>query len=263
MLLALGSERYTPYHPTKQPAELLTQANLILGKGQLSLAKFLFITADDNHKISTHQEKDFFKHLLERVDLKRDLLFYTNTSMDTLDYSGTALNTGSKLVVAAYGDKKRELGITLSDHFKTLKTFSNPNIVFDGVIVFQGNKFESYEKAKLEFENFDREVSDKGLSFDQFPFIIISDDSNFTASNLKNWLWVTFTRANPSHDIYGINAKTEFKHFACDAMIIDARIKPHHAPVLEKNPEIEKRVDQLFEEGGSLFGLRKWRHLNI
>jgi len=259
LLLALGSERYTPYHPTKQPAELLTQANLILGKGQLSLAKFLFITADDNHKISTHHEKDFFKHLLERVDLKRDLHFYTNTSMDTLDYSGTSLNTGSKLVVAAYGDKKRELGITLSNHFKTLKTFSNPNIVFDGVIVFQGNKFESYEKAKLEFENFDREVSDKVLSFDQFPFIIISDDSNFTASNLINWLWVTFTRANPSHDIYGINAKTEFKHFACDAMIIDARIKPHHAPVLEKNPEIEKRVDQLFEEGGSLFALRQWR----
>ncbi|MEO6832062.1 MAG: UbiD family decarboxylase, partial [Chitinophagaceae bacterium] len=44
LLLAIGSERYTPYSPTKQPAEILTIANRILGTGQLSLAKFLFIT---------------------------------------------------------------------------------------------------------------------------------------------------------------------------------------------------------------------------
>ena len=40
-------------------------------------------------------------------------------------------------------------------------------------------------------------------------------------------------------------------------MIIDARIKPHHAPVLEKIPEIEKKVDKLFEPGGSLYTLIK------
>lgn len=254
LLLAIGSERYTPYNQTKQPAELLTQANLILGKGQLSLAKFLFITADETHKVSTHNEKEFYKYMLERIDLKRDLHFYTNTSMDTLDYSGSGLNTGSKIVVAAYGDKKRELGTTISDEFKSLKTFINPCLVFDGVLIFQGRKFESYEKAKQEFEDFNREVKEN--LFSQFPLIVIADDSAFTAENLKNWLWVTFTRSNPSHDIYGINSKIEFKHFACDAMIIDARIKPHHAPVLEKNPEVEKRIDKLFEKGGSLYGLK-------
>lgn len=254
LLLAIGSERYTPYNQTKQPAELLTQANLILGKGQLSLAKFLFITADETHKLSTHNEKEFYKYMLERIDLKRDLHFYTNTSMDTLDYSGSGLNTGSKIVVAAYGDKKRELGTTISDEFKSLKTFINPCLVFDGVLIFQGNKFQSYDKAKQEFEDFNNEVKEN--LFSQFPLIVIADDSEFTAENLKNWLWVTFTRSNPSHDIYGINSKIEFKHFACDAMIIDARIKPHHAPVLEKNPEVEKRIDKFFEKGGSLYGLK-------
>ena len=254
LLLAIGSERYTPYNQTKQPAELLTQANLILGKGQLSLAKFLFITADETHKVSTHNEKEFYKYMLERIDLKRDLHFYTNTSMDTLDYSGTGLNSGSKIVVAAYGDKKRELGTTISDEVKSLKTFINPCLVFDGVLIFQGNKFQSYDKAKQEFEDFNNEVKEN--LFSQFPLIVIADDSEFTAENLKNWLWVTFTRSNPSHDIYGINSKMEFKHFACDAMIIDARIKPHHAPVLEKNPEVEKRIDKLFEKGGSLYGVK-------
>jgi 4-hydroxy-3-polyprenylbenzoate decarboxylase len=40
-------------------------------------------------------------------------------------------------------------------------------------------------------------------------------------------------------------------------MIIDARVKPHHAPALETLPEIEKRVDKLFEKGGSLYSLAK------
>ena len=43
LLLAIGSERYTPYAPTKQPAEILTIANHILGTGQLSLAKFYLL----------------------------------------------------------------------------------------------------------------------------------------------------------------------------------------------------------------------------
>ena len=43
LLLAIGSERYAPYKPTTQPQELLTQANAILGQGQMSLAKYVWI----------------------------------------------------------------------------------------------------------------------------------------------------------------------------------------------------------------------------
>ena len=255
LLLAIGSERYTPFNQTKQPAELLTIANHILGKGQLSLAKYLFITADETNKISTHQESEFYQFILERINLKRDLHFYTNTSIDTLDYSGTSLNSGSKLVVAAYGEVLRKLSITINTSLKELNTLQNPQVAIPGVLVLQGNKFENYEKTKQEFENFNEEVKQKDINLDGFPMIVIADDSEFTAANLKNWLWVTFTRSNPSHDIYGVNSFTEYKHFGCDNLIIDARIKPHHAPVLEKNPEIEKRVDKLFEKGGSLYNL--------
>jgi 4-hydroxy-3-polyprenylbenzoate decarboxylase len=256
LLLAIGSERYTPYNQTKQPAELLTIANHILGKGQLSLAKYLFITADETNKISTHNEAEFYEFMLERINLKRDLHFQTNTSIDTLDYSGTGLNSGSKLVVAAYGEKVRSLVSNVSSFLNEILTFNNPKTVFPGVLVLQGNEFESYEKAKIEFDNFNHEVKQKNIDLKGFPMIVVVDDSSFTSATLKNWLWVTFTRSNPSHDVYGINSFTEYKHFGCDNLIIDARIKPHHAPVLEKTPEIEKRVDKLFEKGGSLFGLK-------
>ena len=108
LLLAIGSERYTPYMPTKQPAELLTIANHILGTGQLSLAKFLFITADNTNQLTTHNVRTYLEYVFERMDLTRDIHFYTKTTIDTLDYSGTGLNTGSKVVFAAYGDKKTE-----------------------------------------------------------------------------------------------------------------------------------------------------------
>ena len=77
LLLAVGSERYTPYMPAKQPAELLTIANHVLGTGQLSLAKFLFITADDNNAVSAHHIESFFNYLLQRINLSRDVHFYT------------------------------------------------------------------------------------------------------------------------------------------------------------------------------------------
>lgn len=257
LLLAIGSERYTPYQQTKQPAELLTIANHILGKGQLSLAKYLFITADDTNQLSTHNEKEFYQYILERINLQRDIHFYTNTSIDTLDYSGTGLNSGSKVVFAAYGEKLRSLEFEISDSIKELKTFTNPKVVMPGILILQGNKFESYQKAQQEFESFNQEIKQTQIDLKGYPMIVVVDDSAFTSETLNNWLWITFTRSNPSHDIYGVNSKTAFKHWGCDNVIIDARIKPHHAPPLEKVPEVEKRVDKLFEKGGSLHSLIK------
>jgi 4-hydroxy-3-polyprenylbenzoate decarboxylase len=77
------------------------------------------------------------------------------------------------------------------------------------------------------------------------------DDTRFTAANFSNFLWVTFTRANPSHDIHGVHAFTEHKHWGCrSAMVIDARIKPHHAPPLVEDPAVRKRVDHLLHKLG-------------
>ena len=81
--------------PTKQPAELLTIANHVLGTGQLSLAKFLFITADDQDAVSAHHIEPFFQYMLERIHLDREIHFDTHTTIDTLEYSGTGLNSGS------------------------------------------------------------------------------------------------------------------------------------------------------------------------
>lgn len=256
LLLATGSERYTPYMPAKQPAELLTIANHILGTGQLSLAKFLFITADDTGKLSASRVQEFFEYVLARIDLKRDIHFQTNTTIDTLDYSGTGLNSGSKVVFAAYGDKLRELGTTVHPAWNNIRNFSNARMAMPGVLMLQADAFRDYDSAAQEMSDLDRQLSLQDEMKNGIVMIVVCDDSEFASATLNNFVWVSFTRCNPSHDIYGIGAFTRFKHWGCEGpMVIDARIKPHHAPPLEKDPETELRIERLFKPGGSLFGI--------
>ena len=255
LLLAIGSERYTPYAPAKQPAELLTIANHILGTGQLSLAKFLFITADDTNKIATGNIHAYFQYILQRVELSRDIHFYTNTTIDTLDYSGTGLNTGSKVVIAAYGDVKREPGTQIPSQLHELQNFQNPQLVMPGIIALKAGAFIDYATAKVEFQSLHEQLQHDKESLSSFPFIVVCDDPEFVGQHLNNFLWVTFTRCNPSHDMYGIDPFTEYKHWGCKGpLVFDARIKPHHAPPVEMDPAVEKKIDRLFQKGASLYG---------
>ena len=255
LLLAIGSERYTPYSPAQQPAEILTIANHVLGTGQLSLAKFLFITADDTNELNTQNIKGYFEYILQRINLSRDIHFYTNTTIDTLDYSGTSINSGSKVVIAAYGPVLRELATTVPKCLNDLQGFQNPQLVMPGVIALQAPAFINYTEAKVEFTKLDGQLNSNLTSLEGFPFIIICDDANFVSENINNFLWTTFTRSNPSHDIQGIGTFYNNKHWGCNGpLVIDARSKPHHAPPVVVDPTTNSKINYLFEEGGSLYG---------
>lgn len=254
LLLAVGSERYTPYTPTKQPAELLTIANHILGTGQLSLAKFLFITGSDTENIDAQDTLSFMTYLLERINFARDIHFYTNTTMDTLDYSGTGINSGSKVVLAAYGNKIRELSNQVPAVFNGLQGFGAVGLAMPGVVCISAPAYTSAQEAAAEVNVLNAQLVNTTL--EGVAIIVLCDDAGFTAQTLNNYLWVTYTRSNPSHDIYGIDSFTQNKHWGCNGpLVIDARIKPHHAPVLIKDEVVEKKVDRLFEKGGSLYSL--------
>lgn len=255
LLFAVGSERYTPYQPVKQPAELLTLANRILGTGQLSLAKYLFIAAEEGEPLDTHREAEFLAYILERIDLRRDIHFYTNTTIDTLDYSGTGLNTGSKVVFAACGERKRELCTEVPSGLKDLRGYAGARMILPGVVAIEGPAFADYASAERELDGLCRMIAERG-PMPSCPMIVLCDNSSFVSGSIANFLWVTFTRSNPSHDIYGVNSGFEHKHWACDNVIIDARSKPHHAPPLVPDPEVERRIERFFVKGASLEGIR-------
>lgn len=257
LLLAIGSERYTPYEKLQRPQEVLTQANAILGQGQLSLAKYLFIVSgQDDPDLDIHDIPAFLQHWLKRVDWRRDLHFQTQTTIDTLDYTGHGLNQGSKLVAAAVGEPIRQLTVEVPSDFSLPEGFGNPRVCLPGILAVEGPAHAPDERG---FDPVVQNVAgwfDEQHAINKFALVVVVDDSEFTAKTLNNWLWVTFTRSNPAVDVHGVGAFVEHKHWGCrGALVIDARLKKHQAAPLEEDPEITKRVDVLGAPGGPLHGI--------
>ncbi len=252
LLFAIGCERYTPYLKEKRPQEILTIANHILGKNQLSLAKYLFIAArEDNENLKTNDITGFFTHILERIDLTSDLHFYTNTTIDTLDYSGDGLNRGSKAVFAAVGVPIRKLSCSLPTGFQDV---FQAKLAMAGIVAIQCTAYIDAAKALQEINKLKQDI--KSFDLTGIPLIVICDDKNYTTQSVNNLVWVTFTKSNPATDIDGIDAFVKDKHWGCKgSLIIDARKKPHHAPELIKDADVERRIETLAEKGKSLFGI--------
>ncbi|MET3113284.1 4-hydroxy-3-polyprenylbenzoate decarboxylase [Pedobacter sp. CG_S7] len=241
LLFAIGSERYTPFLKERRPQEILTIANHILGKNQLSLAKYLFIAArEDNESLSTNAIIAFLKHILERIDYSRDLHFYTQTTIDTLDYSGEGLNSGSKLVLAAAGPLKRELVNALPINFKPKEACY---LAMPGVLTLQCPAYVNAFTAQQEINALKEEL--QGFDLDGIALIVVCDDASFAAKDINNLVWITFTRSNPATDIDGVGSFTKYKHWGCTGpLLIDARKKPHHASELIKDPDVEKNINR-------------------
>ncbi|MFO7728054.1 MAG: UbiD family decarboxylase [Desulfonatronovibrio sp.] len=257
LLLAVGRESYVPFAGERQPQELLTCAMNLLGQSQTSLSKYLMIAArEDDAELTARRIPDFFHHVLKRMDFARDLHFITRTTMDTLDYSGISLNQGSKVIMAAAGSVKRKLGIKFPRDLDPGNEFSAVRFMAPGILAVQGPKNSQQrdshdplmKKLGARLENVP--------GMEAFPLIVVVDDAFFTTAGWNNFLWVVFTRSDPATDIYGIGEFTNCKHFgATKGIIIDARLKPYHPPVLEDDPEVEKKVDKLGEQGGPLYGI--------
>ncbi|MFM8577295.1 MAG: 3-octaprenyl-4-hydroxybenzoate carboxy-lyase, partial [Planctomycetaceae bacterium] len=210
-------------------------------------------------------------HFLERVDWRRDCHFHTETTIDTLDYSGSGFNTGSKLVVAARGPAVRRLGSSVPESVPLPAGFRDPAVCLPGVMVIGGpgiaprpmldtvgdDEVASRPDAvwRKDIERLTRSI-EPGHPLWDWPLVVIVDDPCFTAASLENLLWVTFTRSNPATDVEGCRSRVLDKHWGCEGpLVIDARLKPHHAPPVEEDPAITARINALATSGGPLSGI--------
>ncbi|MBP5768584.1 MAG: UbiD family decarboxylase [Fibrobacter sp.] len=274
LCLALASEAFRPYATAeeREPMELLKTANALLGFNQASLTKYLLIAAkEDDTSLDVNNVPAFFMHVLERIHFDRDLHFQTATTIDTLDYTGTSLNHGSKVVIAAAGAKCRELRNNPSDlESLTLpQGFKVAAIVMHGILMIEG------PATLAPNETADKSDNEKSATFaelkaslahwefhENYPWISIIDEgaarlaaNSGTSTNniLSDFLWLTFTRSDPAQDIYGIDETVEEKHWKCNApLIIDARIKPRHQKQLTVPAEIAAKAKQILKDSGVL-----------
>ena len=274
LCLALASEAFRPYATAdeREPMELLKTANALLGFNQASLTKYLLIAAkEDCAGLDVNNVPAFFTHVLERIHFDRDLHFQTATTIDTLDYTGTSLNHGSKVVIAAAGKKIRELrnesadleSLALPQGFKVAAIVMKGVLMIEGPATFKNNIEKSEALTPNETDEVFRELKEAFAHWkfrENYPWVTIIDKgaANNTASStanniLSDFLWLTFTRSDPAQDVYGIDESICDKHWKCKApLIIDARIKPHHQKQLTIPAEITTKARQTLQDAGVL-----------
>ncbi len=207
----------------------------ILGEGQLSLTKFLLLTDKPQ---DLRDFKSLFEYILARVNWESDFFIFDRTAFDTLDYASGKINHGSKAMLVGVGDAVREL----KHEFRgELPAFVKRAEAFcGGCLVVEGNSYESDNELGMR-------IAESG-KFDDWQVVVLHDSVEFARSTDK-FLWATWTRFNPSTDIYAAESKIINNHIVYKSpMVIDARMKPWYPKEVEARDDIIKLVDDRWRE---------------
>jgi UbiD family decarboxylase len=240
---ALWSYGETGYHSLaaavvkqRYRREAMASAFRILGEGQLSLTKFLFVT--DRH-VDLRNFTATLEHVLARTNPETDLYVFANLSMDTLDYTGPRVNEGSKGVWLGLGDAVRDLPRQFSG---TLPSgVSDVRVFCGGCLVVGAAPYanEPGAAARLAAEP----------AFTGWPLIVVTDESRRATASAMNFLWTTFTRFEPAADIHAADRQISRNHVAYRGPIaIDARLKPWYPKELATDEDIAARVTERWNE---------------
>jgi UbiD family decarboxylase len=216
----------------RYPREAFASGLRILGEGQLSLTKFLIITDGD---IDVADFKTLWRHVLERVEWRKDLFVFANVSQDTLDYTGPSVNKGSKAMLMGLGrEPLRQLPTTFTGSLPG--GCIGPEVFLPGTLVVQGQSFESEPELP------ERLAASAGLA--DWPLIILVDDTAAATENLQEFMWTVFTRFEPAADIHAAATRVRRFHVELEQPVVfDCRMKPWYTPVLEVDPETKQKVD--------------------
>ncbi len=207
----------------------------ILGEGQLSLTKFLLLTDKPQ---DLRDFKSLFEYILERVDWASDFFIFDRTSFDTLDYASGKINHGSKAMLVGVGEAKRKLKREFSGDLPS--KLKRAEVFCGGCLVVEGDKYETDETLGGQIA--------KSGKFDDWEIVVLHDSADF-AKSADKFLWATWTRFNPSTDIYAKEVNIENNHIVYKSpVIIDARMKPWYPKEVEPRDDIVKLVDDRWRE---------------
>ena len=235
--------------------EAMASAFRILGEGQLSLTKFLLVT---DQPVDLKDFPATLEHLLARTRPETDLYVFSNLSMDTLDYTGPAVNLGSKGVWLGLGDPVRELPREFSA--AELPAGVSAVHVFCGGCLVVGAP-----AVGLDPEAPARVASHP--AFAPWPLIVLTDEPARAARSPINFLWTTFTRFEPAADVHAAATRVVRNHLAyTPPIVIDARLKPGFPREVACRDETATRVSRRWREyfpaGGVEMGDSEAAHLD-
>jgi len=236
--------------------EAMASAFRILGEGQLSLTKFLLVT---DQPVDLRDFKKTLEHVLARTNPETDLYVFSNLSMDTLDYSGPAVNEGSKGVWLGLGDPVRDLPREFRPAVPPPPEVTDVRVFCGGCLVIGGPPFGS-----------DREAAGRLAAHPAFagwPLLVLTDEPQRAARSPLNFLWTTFTRFEPAADVHARATRVVRHHLVHEApVLVDARLKPSFPKELRGDPEtaatVTRRWREYFPDGTVEMGDAEAAHLD-
>jgi len=180
----------------RYPREALASAFRILGEGQLSLTKFLLVT---DQPVDLRDFKATLAHVLARTRPETDLYVFSNTSMDTLDYTGPRVNEGSKGVWLALGDPVRDLPREFRAAPPPPAGVSDVRVFCPGCLVVGAPPRADEPEAAERLAGHP--------AFADWPLLVLTDEPARAARSAINFLWTTFTRFEPAADIHAASTR--------------------------------------------------------
>ncbi len=215
--------------------EAMGSAFRILGEGQLTLTKFLIVT---DSRRDLRDFRGLFEHVLARCRFETDLFLFGNLAMDTLDYTGPAVNEGSKGVLLGLGDAIRDLP---RDFRGALPAGARAAVAFcAGALVVAGPSFAD-DRGFAE-----RLAGDPAVA--GWPLVVLADDAAAAAKDDRSFLWNVFTRFEPAADVHGRRAVVRNHVAFTPPVVIDARTKPWMPRVVEADPATAALVDRRWRD---------------
>ena len=232
--------------------EAMQAAFRILGEGQLSLTKFLWVT---DQAVDLRDARATLTHLLERFQPETDLYVLSNLSMDTLDYSGPEINLGSKGILLGVGDPVRscpkEFRGTLPSGLTQAAAFC------PGCLVVSGSRHGD-----------DPDLGKRiATAFPEWLLVCIVDDAESVAASPARFLWAVFTRFEPAADIIAAKSRVNRHHVVYEGtIVIDSRMKEPYPDELFCDPDtakvVSERWNEYFPDGGVEMGDSDVAHLD-
>jgi 4-hydroxybenzoate decarboxylase subunit C len=236
--------------------ESMASAFRILGEGQLSLTKFLLVT---DRPVDLRDFRATLEHVLARTDPRSDLYVFSNLAMDTLDYTGPAVNEGSKGVWLGLGDPVRTLPREFRPATPPPPGVTDVRVFCGGCLVVGGPSAAEDPGAAARLA--------AHPAFAGWPLLVLTDEPGRAAASAMNFLWTTFTRFEPAADVHAAATRVVRHHVVHEPpVLIDARRKPSFPAEVAADPAtaalVSRRWREYFPSGGVEMGDAERGHLD-
>ena len=234
----------TGFHPLAVAAvgeryrrESLKVALGLLGEGQLSLTKILIVVGPD---VDVRNFRNVSRAVWQQLDAADGLHLLAPTAQDTLDFTGPAMNSGSKLILLATRDDRPPL------RRQPPPPPPPPGDVHPGILGFAavGEAFlvaqvgPTADKAAIRAA-----LAAHPVTREYLFQVLVSPDVPLADMRLVLWGW--FTRFDPLADLYPARRETVGNRLILHFPIaIDATWKPGYRQPVAFDPDRERQVTQ-------------------